>query len=207
MPRSDSDTPWKEALDHEFRSCLRLLFLRTDGYIDWTSDYESLDTELRKIWPDDELGKRLADKLVKVQNLAGDARYLHFEVQGKPQDDFPNRMYTYNHLGRGRFKQPVSSLAILVDDDPDWRPTEYVEETEESSVVFRFKTVKLLDWVGREAELDAHPEPFALIVRAHLGARHTRRPGRPPGPEVAVGAAVVPALRRGNRSPPLVSLS
>src|ERR1700730_11998453 len=110
MARADYDTVWKEALDHEFRSCLRLLFPRTEGYIDWSLDYEALDTELRKIWPEDELGKRLADKLVKVQNLTGDTRYLHFEIQGQAQDDFSCRMYTYNHLGRGKFKQPVSSL-------------------------------------------------------------------------------------------------
>ncbi len=89
MQRADTDTPWKEALDHELRSCLRLLFTGTDGYVDWTIDHESLDTELRKLWPEDELGKRLADKLVKVQNLAGDARYLHFEVQGQHRRTFP----------------------------------------------------------------------------------------------------------------------
>jgi len=142
MQRPDIDTPWKEALDYEFRSGLRLLFPPTVKYIDWAIDYEALDSELRKIWPEDELGKRLADKLVKVQNLAGDARYLHFEIQGQPQADFPSRMYTYNHLGRGKFKQPVSSLAILADDDPDWRPQEYREETEESSVLFRFTIIK-----------------------------------------------------------------
>jgi hypothetical protein len=69
----------------------------------------------------------------------------------------------------------VGSLAILADDDPQWRPSEYVEETEESSVLFRFRTVKLLDWMGREAELDAHPEPFALIVRAYLAARASQQ--------------------------------
>ena len=86
----------------------------------------------------------------------------------------------------------MGSLAILADGDQSSRPSEYVEQTEESSVLFRFQTAKLLDWVGREVELDAHAEPFALIVRARPGQRAL--PGRTwprrPGIQVAARAAV-----------------
>src|SRR5207253_1955385 len=38
----------------------------------------------------------------------------------------------------------------------------------------RFPSVKLLDFAGREAELEASTNPFAKVVLAHLKARETQ---------------------------------
>jgi hypothetical protein len=64
--------------------------------------------------------------------------------------------------------RPVVNLAILGDDRPNWRPTEFVRETFGCEVRLRFRIVKLLDLAARDAELAANSNPIAIIVRAHL---------------------------------------
>lgn len=42
-----------------------------------------------------------------------------------------------------------------------------------------YPPVKLLDYRGRETELEIHADPFAVVVLAHLKAQdHDPRPGR-----------------------------
>jgi hypothetical protein len=68
----------------------------------------------------------------------------------------------------------VTSIVLLVDDDPTWRPHEYQESEWGCGTTFRFRPVKLLDWAGKVAELEAHPNPVALFVLACLESRRTR---------------------------------
>ncbi|GJD23664.1 hypothetical protein RIVM261_086200 [Rivularia sp. IAM M-261] len=63
---SDYDSPWKEAIEVYFESFLELCFPQIHADIDWSRGYESLDTDLREVTRDAEIGNRLADKLVKV---------------------------------------------------------------------------------------------------------------------------------------------
>ena len=65
------------------------------------------------------------------------------------------------------------SLAILGDDRPEWRPDEYVRGRFRCEEIFRFRTVKLLDWKGREQELLDNPSPIALVILAHLYSLET----------------------------------
>jgi hypothetical protein len=125
MVRSDYDSPWKEVIDAYFASFLLFLFPWIHKEIDWTVDYVSLEQELRKLAPWGELGKMLADKLVKVTTAEGDGRYLHAEVQGKEEDDFTRRVHTYNYRAEDSFGLPVVTVVVLADDDPEWRPCEY----------------------------------------------------------------------------------
>jgi hypothetical protein len=48
---------------------------------------------------------------------------IHFEMQGKKEQAFPERMFIYAYRIYDRYRRPVISLAILCDDDPQWRPT------------------------------------------------------------------------------------
>ena len=66
MPKSDYDSPWKDAVECFLEQFLLFFFPQVHGEIDWTKGYELLDKELRKIVKDAELGKRFADVLVKV---------------------------------------------------------------------------------------------------------------------------------------------
>jgi hypothetical protein len=85
-PHVDSfDTAWKEALDRYLPDFMRLFFPQASREIDWTQGYELLDTELQQVVRDAELGRRQADRLVRVARLSGDPAlvYIHIEVQSR----------------------------------------------------------------------------------------------------------------------------
>jgi hypothetical protein len=174
-PRSDFDGCWKEALVAYFEASLAFFFPWVHALIDWTEDVESLEQELRQLAPQGEGGRRLADKLVRVQKKSGDVAYLHVEVQSQPEQGFEHRCTTYNDRAQDRFGQPVATLLVLGDDDPGWRPSvwEYAEFGFRKRL--EFPIAKLLDYRGREAELEAEANPFGLLVAGHLLALETRQ--------------------------------
>lgn len=173
----DLDGAWKEALDRFFEPFLALLFPEAHADIDWSRGYESLDSELQQVVRDAELGRRLADKLVRVWRRGGEEIWvlIHLEVQGQPDPEFPERMYVYNYRIYDRYRKPVASLAVLADTQKSWRPNEFGYEIWGCQPGLRFPTVKLLDWEPRWAGLEASNNPFAMIVMAHLRAQATRR--------------------------------
>ncbi len=69
----------------------------------------------------------------------------------------------------------VATLAVLADDDPNWRPSEYRRRLWGCSLRMTFPPAKLLDFAGREGELEASQNPFAKVVLAHLKTLQTRR--------------------------------
>jgi hypothetical protein len=160
----------ERTLDLFLKQILQLFFPDIHDAIDWSRGYENLDAELHEIIRDAELGKTLADKLFRVYLLTGQELRLliHLEVQSQPDNEFPARMFVYHYRIWDRYDQPVVNLAILVDDRPNWRPTEYLRETFGCEVRLRFRTIKLLDWATRDEELAANSNPIAIIVRAHL---------------------------------------
>ena len=118
---SEQDSPWKEALERYLPSFLALYFPAVHAAIDWTRSYEWLNTELRQVVRDAELGTRLADVLVKVWRHDGEESWLliHIEVQGWPETDFPRRMFVYHYRIFDRYNRQVVSLAVLADDRPN----------------------------------------------------------------------------------------
>src|SRR4051812_27119703 len=122
---ADYDSPWKDAADHLLPGLLGFLFPEVGEDADWAEGYDPLEQELRKLAPEGETGKRLADKLVRVRSRSGDDRYLHLEVQGQPQTHFERRVFVYHYRGDDRFGLPTEMLVVLADDDPAWRPTTY----------------------------------------------------------------------------------
>jgi hypothetical protein len=117
------------------------------------------------------------DKLVKVWRKNGREVWvlLHVEVQTQRQRGFARRMYVYNYRIFDRYNRRVVSLAVLADDDPNWRPDRYQDELWGWSLRMLFPPAKVLDYAGRDAELEADANPFARVVLAHLKALQTRR--------------------------------
>ncbi|ETR66167.1 MAG: hypothetical protein OMM_13155 [Candidatus Magnetoglobus multicellularis str. Araruama] len=99
---------------------------------------------------------------------------LHIEVQGQPQDIFPDRMFTYATRLRDRYQLMVVSLAILADDDPNWRPSTFTEELWGCKKNFEFPMIKLLDYHDKWEELETSDNPFAVVVIAHLNMLETK---------------------------------
>jgi hypothetical protein len=135
-----------------------------------------LDKELQKIIPQAEQGRRLVDKLVKVWLRTGEERWIliHIEVQTWKEGDFPKRMYVYNYRLFDRYDREVISLAILADEDPNWRPSNYGYARWGFRAGIEFPIVKLLDYAPHWQTLEASPNPFAMVVLAHLKTLETR---------------------------------
>jgi len=143
---------------------------------DWKRGYTFLDKEFQKVVRDAKLGRRLADKLARVWQKNGDEAWVlaHVEVQGQRESDFPKRMFVYNYRIFDRYERQVVSLAILADDNPNWRPDYYECELWGCAVGIQFPVFKLLDYMDRWDELEKSDNPFALVVMAHLKTQQTR---------------------------------
>ena len=125
---------------------------------------------------DAELGRRYADKLAKVYSRDGAETWvlIHVEVQGEPEARFAERMYVYHYRLFDRYQVDVVSLAVLADARPSFRPAAYQQNRWGCELTFRFPVQKLLDWHARWGELEASPNPFALVVMAHLKAQESQ---------------------------------
>lgn len=175
---TDQDSPWKEALEHWFPEFMALLFPEIHGEIDWSKGHQFLDKELQKTVRDAELGRRYADKLVKVTTLANRETWvlIHVEVQGQRETDFDQRMYVYNYRLYDRYQVDVVSLAVLADDAPGFQAGDFRRGLWGCEVHFRFPSVKLLDLRNDWHVLEGNPNPFALVVMAQLNALERPEP-------------------------------
>jgi hypothetical protein len=173
---ADYDSPWKEALDLYFEKFLLLLFPKIHRRIDWSRGHESLDKEFQQVVRDAEVGRRYVDKLVKIWTKRGSERLVlvHVEVQTTRDEGFAERMYVYNYRVRDRYNRKVASLAVLADDDPNWRPRAFHNSVFGCRTGIRFPIAKLLDFAPHEAMLETSDNPFAKVVLAHLKALQTR---------------------------------
>ncbi|MCC5643944.1 DUF4351 domain-containing protein [Nostoc sp. CHAB 5824] len=180
LKRADNDSPWKEILEAYFPQAMQFFFSQTAELINWERPHEFLDKEFQQIAREAELGRRYADKLVKVWQIQGQETWLliHVEIQAKSEDSFTERMFSYNLRIFDRFAKPAMSLAILCDTDPTWRPNQYSYNYPNTKLNFEFGTVKLLDYQNRWTELEASDNPFATVVMAHLKTQQTnKKPG------------------------------
>jgi hypothetical protein len=174
--RDQFDSPWKDILEVYFEDFMLFFFPQIHAEIDWSRGYDFLDQELIQIARDAELGKRLADKLVKVWKLTGEETWVlvHIEIQSQEEGQFGERMFVYYYRLRDKYDLPIASLAILGDERETWRPQPFQTALWGCRVQFEFPIVKLLDYVPRWAELEASQNPFAIVVMAHLKTKETR---------------------------------
>ena len=107
----DYDSPWKDIIHSAFPEFMAFFFAEAAARIDWTAGHEFLDTELRQVVQDAELGRRHADVLARVTELDGATGhvFVHVEVQGGREADFARRMFTYHYRLFDRFSAPVAS--------------------------------------------------------------------------------------------------
>jgi hypothetical protein len=175
--RIDYDSPWKEVIESFFPSFLEYFFLDAYTVIDWEKDYEFLDTELQQLEPDAEIGKRLVDKVAKVWLLDGEEAWVlvHVEVQGRYDANFAQRMYIYNYRLFDRHQKRVISLAVLADEETNWRPASYGYLLGGCRVSLEFPIAKLLDYETQWESLEQNTNPFSIVVMAHLRTKATNR--------------------------------
>jgi hypothetical protein len=175
--KSDFDSPWKNVLERYLQPFLHLCFPPVHAAIDWSQPQEFLDTELQQIVRDADVGKRFADKLVKVWLNTGQSLWIliYVEVQGKREQGFAERMYVYHYRIGDRYHRPVVSLAVLCDTNAKWRPAVFEQQTLGCRLEFEFLVVKLLDYRQQWQALENSTNPFATVIMAHLKTQETRR--------------------------------
>jgi hypothetical protein len=178
---TDYDSPWKDIIERYFPAFLAFFFPALNNAVDWSRGYEFLDKELQKILRQAKLGRRLADKLVKVYLNSGQPAfvYIHIEVQGQYDSKFPERMFVYHYRIFDRYHQQIISVAILTDNHPLWRPQQYGYEAAGCRLELQFPIVKILDYRGKEPELLKSTNPFAWVVLAHLKTLETHNAPKP----------------------------
>jgi Putative transposase, YhgA-like len=173
---TDYDNPWKEVLDVFFPQFMEFFYPVAYQEIDWTKGYISLDKELQKIVRDAKLGKRLADKLVRVTLKNGKKAIIiiHIEIQSEYESNFAERMFIYHYRIYDKYKKQnveVVSLAVLGDDSGTWRPTEYKYSRWGCEMEFKFPIIKLIDY--QQEILETTLNPFAIVVIGYLQAKKT----------------------------------
>ncbi|MDJ0616658.1 MAG: cytosolic protein [Calothrix sp. MO_192.B10] len=174
-PQTKFDSPWKDVLERYFEDFMLFFFPQAHGRIDWTKKHEFLDKELLSVVGDAEIGTRFADKLVKIYRISGQENWIliHVEIQSQEESNFASRMYTYNYRIYDKYQKFVVSLAVLGDENPSWRPSQFNSQLFGCRVNFRFPVIKLLDYEQRLSELEQSRNPFATVVMAHLQAKAT----------------------------------
>ncbi|MFN6325282.1 MAG: hypothetical protein ACK4WN_07130, partial [Aphanizomenon sp.] len=113
------------------------------------------------------------DKLFQVSLLNNQIIWIliHIEVQSQYDKQFSQRMFIYNYRSYDLFHKPVISLAILGDENKNWRPNSYEYGLGNSRVKIEFSIVKLLDYEWEY--LLTSDNLFATIVMAHLKTKAT----------------------------------
>lgn len=175
--RNDYDTSWKEVLDTYFQSFMDYCWAEAAEDIDWSQGYEMLDKELQVLTKGAATGKRIIDKLIKVWRKGGEETWvlIHLEVQSQPEVGFAERMFTYNYRLFDRYYKPVASLAILIDDNNNWRPDCYRRELWGCRSELQFRILKLIDYRERLQELQNTSNPFGTVILAQLAALEVHR--------------------------------
>jgi hypothetical protein len=139
-----------------------------------------LDSKSTGISPYGNVGKRCADELVKVHLKDGSQAcvcvFIHIEVQGSRETKgiFPQRAYIYNYrifdknIDKG---VKVISVAILTDEDVNYRPDEYLVRQWGFELRMKIPMVKIIDFKNnRELRemLETTDNPMAMVVKAQL---------------------------------------
>lgn len=171
------DSSWRRILEKLLPEFLAFYFREIYQAIDFDKGFEFLDKELQKILPqEDDAGKRVVDKLVKIFLRDGSERWLliHIEIQGYYEADFPKRVYQCNYRIADRFEEKVISVVLLTDDDPKFRENVYEISQWGFQLYFKFPLVKLLDYRQRWEELEYDSNPFAIATMAFLKTVETQ---------------------------------
>jgi len=178
MPKkvmTELDNPWKKIIERYFESFMVFFFPNLHKQIDFSRGYEFLDNELQKVLRNAKMKRRFVDKLAKVWLKSGESAvlYIHIEVQGQKDKEFAKRIFVYNYRLFDHYGPNVMSLAILGDDQENWRPKSYTYGFGGFKVSCRFPIIKLLDY--KWEELEKSDNPFSIVVRIHLKAIETRK--------------------------------
>jgi len=162
------DTLWKEIIKDLFEDFITFFIPALAKEIDFSKQVTFLDKELFKLSSKAENPNRDADLLVKVFLKNGKEKIvlIHIEVQGYKDEKFPKRMFTYYYRILDMFEKEITAIAVLTDGDKNYKPDKYEREYNETKILYKYRTYKILDQI--EKDLIENTNPFALVVLAGL---------------------------------------
>lgn len=183
--QSEYDSAWKDVIEEHFEPFLEFFFPHIHKDIDFTKKPEILSKELRKILPYSKIGKRYADVLIKVYLKDGSTKwiclFIHVEVQGTKDPGFMTRIFIYYYRIFEKYKDKgakIISLAILTDEDEEYRPDEYHTEGWGFHLNMKIPLVKIIDYQNQKElreKLDISTNPMAMIVKAQLNSYEAKK--------------------------------
>lgn len=155
---------------------MSFFFAEISKQIDWTKRPRFRDKELAGISLGSRPDSSLADKLIEVALRDGRVQWvlIHIEVQAQRDALLARRVLNYNYRIFTEYAQPVASLVLLADEDPNWLPAAFHNEVLGTVMGISFSIAKLTDYAARSDELFASHNPFALITLAHLRTQQSR---------------------------------
>lgn len=164
-----NDILWKGIIENLLPYFLKFFFPKES--FDLSRGYEFLDKELNKLIASEEgPGSKRVDKLIKVYTSSGEEKWIlfHIEVQGYRDTNLPLRMFRYYYRILDHHNEPVAALAILTDDNTNYRPSLYEHSLLGTSIKYQYNLYKILD--QDEEELNKMDNPFAIVIMTALAA-------------------------------------
>jgi hypothetical protein len=168
------DRLFKELLENFFMEFLELFFPEVAAYV----DPSSLEFLPQEVFTDVTRGETHRVDLVVRARFRGMTTHfiIHIEAQGKQQDYFARRMFTYFARFHERCGLPIYPIAVFHHKYPlAVEPTEYRVDFPDLEVLrFQFRTVQLnrLSW----RDFLNKPNPVASALMARMQMKKTDRP-------------------------------
>jgi hypothetical protein len=158
-----TDELWKIIIPTLWAPFLRFCMEDWVDRIDFTREPDFLDKELKRLMPRGKAKNRVADVLMRVYLKNGESKIflLHIEVQGYFDPNFERRLYQYYYRISDFLQEPIETLAILIDDDPEYRPQEYRQVLGQTELSLKFRMFKLLD--NPPPYLGKDDNPFSVV--------------------------------------------
>ncbi|MCP4213450.1 MAG: hypothetical protein GY765_02285 [bacterium] len=185
--KSKYDAAWKNVIRKLFEQFLEFFYPKIFKAIDFSKGVQFLDKELKDIKPAGNQGDRVADVLAKVHLKDGTVNFIaiviHIEVQGDRRTDFMKRMFIYYYRAfdnEAKKDTPVISLALLTDDEPNYKPNQYHFGLLGFDIRMKVPVAKILDYTSKKTltrKLETSKNPMSMIVRAQLKSHEVKRAG------------------------------
>ncbi|MCH1626428.1 hypothetical protein [Fredinandcohnia quinoae] len=162
------DLLWKDVITELFEEFL--LFFSPELYekVNFCTPPQFLEQELLTIHTKSKSKKRIADKLVKIQLKNGKEQwvYVHIEVQGDYQKNFPKRMFQSFYRILEKYNQKVFSLALFTGETSKYNLDHFNYEFYGTELAFKYNTYRIA--TQTESTLLKSQNPFALAILAGL---------------------------------------
>lgn len=84
---------------------------------------------------------------------------MPLEIQAQNKEGIAKRVCEYNNHASDYHGCPVASFVIFADPDPQWYPCEYGYTIWGTTSNTKYSYIKILDFAGKEAELQASDSP------------------------------------------------